>query len=105
MGRQPGIGLSEHELSTVLEAWRGLSVPPAGAKLILFGSMAHGSARPQSDIDLAVKASEPVPLAVLAELEEALEESDLVRTVDVLDYMRLSASMQRQIDRDGVRVV
>ncbi|MDD5330453.1 MAG: nucleotidyltransferase domain-containing protein [Sulfuricella sp.] len=51
-----------------------------------FGSRVTGKARKYSDLDLAVGGEEPLPLAVLAELEHDFSESDLVFRVDIVDW-------------------
>ncbi|MBN1961940.1 MAG: nucleotidyltransferase domain-containing protein [Deltaproteobacteria bacterium] len=96
------IGLSSKELNIVNDAWKSIAAKLPGAKLILFGSLAKNQGRENSDIDLAIKATNKVPLNLLAEFEDLLEESELVRCVDILDYQRLNKYMQVHIDSQGV---
>lgn len=69
--------------------------------VILFGSYAKGTARPASDIDIAIRASGPLPLALWSRLEEACEESDLAQKVDIVDYYRVLPPFRAIIDTTG----
>jgi predicted nucleotidyltransferase len=55
------------------------------AKVYLIGSQATGEARPKSDIDVAVLPLQPLPDLLLFNIRESLEESDVVRNVDVVN--------------------
>jgi type I restriction enzyme S subunit len=55
-----------------------------------FGSRAKRTAKPYSDLDLAVISSEPVPASVTAALADDLSESDLPWKVDVVDWSTTS---------------
>jgi uncharacterized protein len=56
-----------------------------GCEIRVFGSRIHGTAKPYSDIDIAIKCSTPIDRRVLSRLKEALQESTLPIRVDVLD--------------------
>lgn len=58
-----------------------------GVPVWAFGSRVTGKARKYSDLDLAVGNDRPLPLAVLAELENDFSESDLGFRVDVVDWV------------------
>ena len=55
------------------------------AKVYLFGLQATGEARPKSDIDVAVLPLQPLPDLLFFNIRESLEESDVVRNVDVVN--------------------
>lgn len=55
------------------------------ARVCLFGSQATGKARVYSDIDVAVLPFQKLPISMFSEIREDLEESDIVRTVDVVE--------------------
>lgn len=74
---------------------------PAGT-CYAFGSRTRPSHHPYSDLDVAVRAPEPLPLATLSALEEAFAESDLPFRVDVVDLNRAGADFVRLIERDFV---
>ena len=72
------------------------------ARLILFGSRARGDARNVSDIDLAIRAEQPIPAWVMARMRECLEESKLPFRVDLVDYARAPEDLKRAIDEEGI---
>lgn len=74
---------------------------PAGVSVRVFGSRAKWTAKPHSDLDLALKGKEPLPRSVLGDLAEAFSESDLPFRVDVVDWQTVTPSFQAVIDRDG----
>ena len=56
-----------------------------GQEVWAFGSRTNGTAKPYSDLDLAVMTSLPMDLSVLASLSDDFSESDLPFKVDVVD--------------------
>jgi len=64
--------------------------------LYRFGSQAKGSARPESDVDLAVLAHHPIPALRLFELAQELA-AQLHRNVDLLDLRSASTVMRMQV--------
>ncbi len=64
--------------------------------LNMFGSMARGEARPESDIDLLVRFSEPVTLLQLVALERELS-AILGRKVDLVTEASISPYLRKQI--------
>lgn len=71
------------------------SVPDLIA-LYRFGSQAKGTARPDSDIDLAVLARDPIPNIRRFDIAQELA-AQLHRDVDLLDLRRASAVMRMQV--------
>lgn len=69
-----------------------------------FGSRAKGTAKPYSDLDLAVITDQPLSLAVNAALSDAFGESDLPWRVDVVDWATTSESFRKIIERDRVLI-
>ncbi len=69
-----------------------------------FGSRAKGTAKPYSDLDLAIIANVPLPLSVSAALADDFSESDLPWKVDVVDWASTSGEFRRIIERDKVVV-
>lgn len=68
----------------------------------VFGSRARRSAKPYSDLDLALLGPEPLPLETSAALADEFSESDLPWRVDVVDLARTDAAFRRLIDREKV---
>ncbi len=69
-----------------------------------FGSRARGTAKPYSDLDLAIIGEAPLSLDVSAILAEALSESDLPYKVDVVDWATTDDGFRDIIRRDKVVV-
>ena len=69
-----------------------------------FGSRATWTAKPYSDLDLAVICDRPLPLEVTATLADEFSESDLPWKVDVLDWASTSEAFRSIIKRDKVLV-
>jgi type I restriction enzyme S subunit len=73
-----------------------------GHEVWAFGSRARGTTKRYADLDLAVISDEPLPLDVLARLEEDFSESDLPWRVDVVDWATTSEAFRKIIERDKV---
>lgn len=67
-----------------------------GMTVLAYGSRVKGTARPYSDLDLAVFAT-PTQRSLISDLKEALDESDLPFLVDVLVWDELPESFHRNI--------
>jgi type I restriction enzyme S subunit len=97
--REPRIDVEPEHLRIVRAIVRS-HLPDA--PVWVFGSRARGTAKPYSDLDLAVITSEPLPLAVSAALAEDFSDSDLPWRVDVVDWATASEGFRRIIARDRV---
>jgi predicted nucleotidyltransferase len=67
-----------------------------------FGSRVHHTAKPYSDLDLAVVGGSQLPDCQFHALKEAFEESDLPFRVDVMDWNVLSNDFQKVISKEFV---
>jgi len=67
-----------------------------------FGSRCDDTARQYSDLDLCVCGSEKLDWLVLANLKDALMESNLPFRVDVLDYHTVPEHFRKTIDNGEV---
>jgi predicted nucleotidyltransferase len=74
-----------------------------GVVVYLFGSRARGTAGQASDIDLALDGGEPLPPGLLSDLREALEESWVPFTVDLVDLATAGPDLRARVDEEGVR--
>jgi len=72
------------------------------AMVYLFGSQATGKARLYSDIDVAILPLQKLPISLLSEIHEELEESDIVRTVDVIDLTETDENFRQRVEKEGV---
>lgn len=99
MARSTSIRTTDLELvrQIVLDALRGYR-----AKAWLFGSQAAGQARIHSDIDVAILPLEPLPPAVLPALREALENSNSICSVDIVDLSEVDEKFRKRVLEEGV---
>jgi uncharacterized protein len=75
---------------------------PSDVRVYAFGSRVQGRFKPWSDLDLALEGPAPLSLAMLAELGEAFDESDLPWKVDIVDRCAVSPGFGEIIDKDKV---
>lgn len=94
------IDLSEAELAIVRAILR--SHLPAEARAWVFGSRATATARRYSDLDLAFESDKTIDSDVLGQITEALTESDLPYTVDVIDLKAVDPSFRALIETDMI---
>ena len=67
----------------------------------VFGSRAHGTAKPFSDLDLLVLGP-ALDASLRGTLEEAFDESDLPFRVDIIEAMAVSAEFRALIEPQAV---
>lgn len=85
-------------IAEVRERLTPLFADPAIDLVILFGSVAGGTARADSDLDLAVKGRQPLDLVSLTnEITQLLR----VDAVDVVDLRRASPLLMMEVVRGG----
>jgi len=76
---------------------------PAVGLAILYGSVAHGTATPESDLDLGVMASRPLSADERVALIEDLARAT-GRPVDLVDLRNTHGTLLAEVLRTGVRV-
>ncbi|OGK22155.1 hypothetical protein A2866_06775 [Candidatus Roizmanbacteria bacterium RIFCSPHIGHO2_01_FULL_39_8] len=64
---------------------------PKRDKIFIFGSRAIGEHRKFSDIDLGIESKRKIPALIIEDLKEALEESDIPFTIDVVNFTEVSS--------------
>lgn len=69
------------------------------ARVVFFGSRVKGNAEKYSDLDVAVRCLEKIPLDVLSRLNEVFAQSDLPYKVDLVDYQRVDKEFREIIDQ------
>lgn len=69
-----------------------------------FGSRARHTAKPYSDLDLALISPAPLSLEQLATLKDAFDTSDLAVRVDVVDWAAISDAFRAIIAKDKVLI-
>lgn len=75
-----------------------------GMEVWAFGSRARRTAKPYSDLDLALITRQPLSLEQLASITDAFATSDLPIRVDVVDWATTSEAFRKIIERDKVVV-
>lgn len=96
---EPPIDLAPRDWTEVVRILRE-QVP--ALEVWAFGSRAQRTAKPYSDLDLALITQQPLSLEQLATLTEAFDSSDLPIRVDVVDWAATSDAFRRIITRDKV---
>ena len=90
------LALTPSETATVRDILH--RILPPGITVHVFGSRARGEPKPWSDLDLALEGPGPLSLALMAELAEAFDESDLPWKVDLVDRVSVSDDFGQIID-------
>jgi uncharacterized protein len=72
------------------------------ARVFLFGSWARGEASRISDIDVAILPAGPLPVGLLAEIAEDLENSASLYPVDLVDLSETSETFRTRVLAEGV---
>ena len=101
MNQQPIIELNPQDWEEVKRIL-GRFIP--GLEVWAFGSRAKLNAKPYSDLDLAVISRHPLPIATMAALREAFDESDLTIKVDVVDWVTTKDQFRKIILENKVVV-
>ncbi|MBV8889276.1 MAG: nucleotidyltransferase domain-containing protein [Alphaproteobacteria bacterium] len=90
-----------HTISEPFEAARFAAsvvrrhIPDPSYKVFLFGSRADGSAHERSDIDIGIEGPAPVASAILAAIEDDLEEAPTLYSFDFVDFSRLPEKVRQ----------
>jgi type I restriction enzyme S subunit len=74
------------------------------AEVWAFGSRAKWTAKPYSDLDLAIIADQPLTLEQRAALAEDFSESELPWKVDIVDGATISEAFRNIIEREKIVV-
>lgn len=95
------IDLNPHDLEIVLAILQKF-VPDR--EVWAFGSRVKWTAKPFSDLDLAIVGEQPLQISIAADLAEAFDESELPIKVDVVDWATTSDAFRKIIEKDKVVV-
>ena len=101
--------MSQSALATTraraLERVREITLQVLGdrdVRVYLFGSSVTGRVRRSSDIDVAIDPLGALPSALLAELRERLEESEVPYDVDIVDLSAAAPEIRASVEREGL---
>jgi predicted nucleotidyltransferase len=76
----------------------------AGLQVWAFGSRARRTAKPYSDLDLAVLGPTALSLSQLARINDAFDSSDLTIKVDVVDLRTIGQGFKAVVDSHKMRL-
>ena len=93
------IDLNPHDFQEVL---RVLNLYLPTVEVRAFGSRAKWTAKPYSDLDLALMTDRPLSLAQEAQLREAFDETTIPFKVDFVDWAATSETFRKIIDNNSV---
>lgn len=71
-------------------------------KVYLFGSRAKDTAHKLSDVDIAILPLQPLPSHFMTNLKEAIEESTLPYSVDIVDLSKVDLPFREKILAEGI---
>ncbi len=71
-------------------------------KVYLYGSQAKGVARRTSDIDIAIWPEHPLPDGLLSDIRQALEDSRILASVDLVDLSNSDPEFRQRVIKEGV---
>lgn len=95
------IPLEPKQLGIVLDTLRTF-VPER--RVLAFGSRVFGTAKPYSDLDIAILGTEPLSLSTLGSLRDAFSESDLPFRVDIVDWATTSDVFRKRIEEHAIQI-
>ena len=82
-----------------MRSWGVIQRPRGWPRPIMRANVGPGRA---SDIDVAVLPEEPLPAGLLQEIRDALESSQILYSVDLVDLTTAEPSLCKAVFRDGV---
>ena len=74
-------------------------------KVAAFGSRARKTAKPHSDLDLAIFTDQPISLNKMAHLRDAFSASNLPFKVDLVDTSLVDQSFLKVIEAQAVSII
>ncbi|MGB9639315.1 MAG: nucleotidyltransferase domain-containing protein [Anaerolineales bacterium] len=75
---------------------------PFRVKVFLFGSQAKQTAHIYSDMDIAILPMETLPPGIIARIKDELEESAILRHVDIVDLRDSDETFRQMVLKEGI---
>ncbi len=97
------LNLDQHDLVIVTDIFK--SILNDKTEVYVFGSRAKNTARKYSDLDLLIKANEPIDYLLLSQLEEAFSESDLPYKTDIIDWSAVNEDFRQHITPQLIKIL
>lgn len=101
MSAQPDIAVTAEQWKIIADILQR-HVPDK--EIWAFGSRATHTAKPYSDLDLAIISDTALPLSLLAAIEHDFSESNLPFKVDVVDWATLSPTFREIVQSHRVKL-
>lgn len=95
------LALTDREREVIKNILAGI-IPDAD--YLVFGSRLGNHHHRYSDLDIAVKATDKIPLLQLSTIEEAFAQSDLPFRVEIVDLNRASPEFRLLVELNHVRL-
>ena len=73
-----------------------------GRRVLVFGSRITGTAKPYSDLDLAIMGDNPITVRTLRRLRDAFDDSGLPFQVDLVDWAATGEDFRKIIMHSAV---
>lgn len=73
-----------------------------GVEVLWFGSWVKGTASPHADIDIAVAATEAIPLQQMAAIQDAVDSLPTLHEIDLIDLRTVGESFRQEILGHGI---
>ena len=95
-------GITDEQLQAILKCIQ-LHLP--AVTIYAFGSRVNGKPRKYSDLDLALDMKRSINLFEISKIKEAISETDLPISVDLIDYRSVSSEFKKIIDHGKIVLV
>ncbi len=73
-------------------------------EIYFFGSRTQGKALEYSDVDVALKSSDKIPIEKMLQLKAQFEESTIPYKIDIVDLNNLKAEFKKIIEKDLYKI-
>lgn len=95
------LDLSQEQLQIVKDI---LKQHLPNCQVLAFGSRVTGTAKPHSDLDLAIVTTQPLSIYSMGLLKEAFASSDLAIRVDIVDLAKTEKDFKEIILKNSIPV-
>ena len=76
----------------------------SNAEIFIFGSRTQGKALEYSDVDVALKSSDKIPIEIMLRLNARFKESTIPYKIDVVDLNNLKTEFKNIIEKDLFKI-
>lgn len=94
--------LTKHEILEQVKSIVFKYLQSRPVTVYLYGSWARGEEKKTSDIDIAILSKQGLPVHIIMEIRDALEESTVPYRVDVVDLSKVDEKIKQKVLEEGV---